>query len=151
MFTWVWICSVRRGTEVHAPLAGTVHIKANNADELDYGPMLVLRHETPAGAGFFTLYGHLSVAGTSEVSEGQAVTAGERIATLGGPPENGNWPPHLHFQIILDLLDRGRDFPGVAYPSQRETWLALSPLPSMFFPQVHAGRLDATNDEGRDL
>ena len=118
-------------TAVHAPLAGTVHIKANNTAELDYGPMLVLRHETPAGAAFFTLYGHLSSAGVGHLREGQSVAAGERIAAVGAPPENGNWPPHLHLQLILDLLDRGRDFPGVAYPSQREIWLALSPSPSM--------------------
>jgi 4-aminobutyrate aminotransferase-like enzyme len=45
--------------------------------------------------------------------------------------ENGGWPPHLHFQIILDLLDYGRDFPGVAKASQRSLWKALSPDPNI--------------------
>ena len=39
------------------------------------------------------------------VDEGDQVEKGQQIATIGPPPENGNWPPHLHFQIMLDLLD----------------------------------------------
>jgi len=35
--------------------------------------------------------------------------------------------PHAHFQIILDLLELGADFPGVAYASQRAVWTSLSP------------------------
>ena len=27
----------------------------------------------------------------------------ERIGSVGAPPGNGNWPPHLHFQLIVDL------------------------------------------------
>src|SRR5258707_11554073 len=39
--------------------------------------------------------------------------------------------PHVHFQIILDLLDLGADFPGVAYASQRSVWMSLSPDPNL--------------------
>jgi murein DD-endopeptidase MepM/ murein hydrolase activator NlpD len=129
-------------TPVYAPLDGRIHIKANNAAELDYGPLLVLEHETPSGETFYSLYGHLSSAGVAHVEQGQAVAAGARIATVGAPPENGNWPPHLHFQLILDLLGLGADFPGVAYPSQQSAWLALSPLPAMFFPECDPDLLD---------
>ena len=45
--------------------------------------------------------------------------------------ENGGWPPHLHFQIILDLLDLDADFPGVAFASQRAVWTSLSPDPNL--------------------
>jgi 4-aminobutyrate aminotransferase-like enzyme len=34
-------------------------------------------------------------------------------------------------QVILDLLDLDVDYPGVAVPSQRSTWLALSPDPAL--------------------
>src|SRR5207245_11684375 len=34
---------------------------------------------------------------------------------------------HAHFQIILDLLELGADFAGVAYASQRAVWTSLSP------------------------
>jgi 4-aminobutyrate aminotransferase-like enzyme len=45
--------------------------------------------------------------------------------------ENGGWPPHLHLQIILDLLDRGAQFPGVARASERAVWMSLSPDPNL--------------------
>ena len=134
----------KAGTPVFAPLDGRVHIKANNAAELDYGPMLVLEHEAPTGESFYSLYGHLSLSGIEHVSQGQPVLAGDRIATIGTAPENGNWPPHLHFQLILDLLGLDADFPGVAMRSQQSIWLALSPLPGMFFPECDASLLDGS-------
>ena len=44
---------------------------------------------------------------------GQRVPAGEVIARLGRPDENGEWPPHLHFQVMTDLCEwrRRRDHP----------------------------------------
>ncbi|HMP42702.1 MAG TPA: aminotransferase class III-fold pyridoxal phosphate-dependent enzyme, partial [Roseiflexaceae bacterium] len=121
---------VAAGEPIYAPLAGTVVCVANNAAALDYGPLVILEHATDDGDSFYTLYGHLSEATLTLVREGQRVAAGERIGAIGAPPINGDWPPHLHFQIILDLLDLGRDFPGVAYASQRPVWLALSPDPT---------------------
>jgi 4-aminobutyrate aminotransferase-like enzyme len=46
---------------------------------------------------------------------------------VGEEIENGGWAPHLHFQVILDLLELNADFPGVAYASQRAVWTSLSP------------------------
>lgn len=132
------------GTPVQAPLAGVVEIVANNTQELDYGPMVILKHRSPDGDLFFTLYGHLDLASTRQVHIGQTVEPGDTIATIGRPPENGNWPPHLHFQLIHDLLGMGADFPGVAPAGQCDFWLALSPLPAMFFPEADADELDAT-------
>ena len=82
---------------------------------------------------FFTLYGHLDSKSLINIHERDEIIAGQPIAEVGAPPENGNWPPHLHFQIILDLLGLNSDFPGVAFPSEMEKWLSLSPCPSMFF------------------
>ena len=123
------------GTPVSAPLDGKVKLLANNARELDYGPMLVLEHERSSGEGFFTLYGHLGAEALDALEVGQNVSNGQQIATVGSPPQNGNWPPHLHFQVILDLLNRGADFPGVTCASQQEYWLGLSPSPAAFFPE----------------
>src|SRR5947199_10818237 len=39
--------------------------------------------------------------------------------------------PHVHFQIIVDLLDLDAYFPGVAYGSQRAVWTSLSPDPNL--------------------
>lgn len=129
-------------TAVHAPLDGVVEIAANNAGELDYGPVLILRHTDLSGDPFFTLYGHLSLASLDQIEVGQPVSAGQRIAWVGRPPHNGNWPPHLHFQLIHDLLGLGANFPGVACTSRSEYWLSLSPSPAAFFPDYDPGCLE---------
>jgi len=43
---------------------------------------------------------------------GKAVARGERIGRIGDSDVNGGWPPHLHLQIIGDLLGMEGDFPG---------------------------------------
>ncbi len=119
------------GTPVHAPLDGRVVVLTNNAAPYDYGPMVVLEHQTATAERFYTLYGHLGTEVLSQLALGQQVTASQQIASVGAPPRNGNWPPHLHLQLILDLLGLDADFPGVGYPSQSEVWLALSPNPAV--------------------
>ena len=79
------------------------------------------------------------------MTEGTAVEAGEGIARVGAPPENGNWAPHLHFQPILDLLGLDADFPGVASRKEKDKWFELSPLPGVFFPDCDASQLDGSN------
>lgn len=130
---------VEPGATLHAPLAGVVHILANNAIPLDYGPLVVLKHLTDTGEEFFTLYGHLTEQTLHKLTVGQALAQGEVFAHVGAVHENGGWPPHVHFQIILDLLDRGADFPGVARASEREIWKALSPDPNLLL-QIPAER-----------
>ena len=122
---------VPAGTAVLAPLDGVVHAVADNRAALDYGPVVILRHRTDAGDAFFTLYGHLRRASIVGLRPGQTIGAGATIAALGTPAENGGWPPHLHFQIVLDLLDLSTDFPGVCRATEVEVWRALSPDPSV--------------------
>jgi murein DD-endopeptidase MepM/ murein hydrolase activator NlpD len=129
------------GTPVCAPLDGVVEFVANNDRELDYGPMLIVRHAAEDG-DFFTLYGHLSLDTLERVREKQRVSAGDQIASVGAPPGNGNWPPHLHFQLITDLQGLGVDFPGVALRSQQDYWLGLSPSPAAFFPECSPDLLE---------
>lgn len=119
------------GVAVHAPLAGTVHAYANNARAQDYGPVIVLRHETSDGVPFFTLYGHLSLDSLDGLAIGQSIHRGHRLGAVGDARVNGGWPPHLHFQLITDLLELGTDFPGVACPSERECWQSLAPDPNI--------------------
>ncbi|HEV2196226.1 MAG TPA: aminotransferase class III-fold pyridoxal phosphate-dependent enzyme [Candidatus Acidoferrum sp.] len=122
---------VEPGTALRAPLDGVVHILANNAAEQDYGPLVILRHETGDGEEFFTLYGHLTTQTLSGLKVGQRISQGQEFARVGTSGENGGWAPHVHFQIILDLLELGGDFPGVAYASQRTVWASLSPDPNL--------------------
>ena len=122
---------VEPGTALRVPLDGVVHILANNAAPQDYGPLVILRHETGDGEEFFTLYGHLATQTLEGIKVGQRVSRGQEFARVGTPAENGGWAPHVHFQIILDLLDLGADFPGVAYASKRNVWTSLSPDPNL--------------------
>jgi 4-aminobutyrate aminotransferase-like enzyme/Ser/Thr protein kinase RdoA (MazF antagonist) len=122
---------VEPGTPLRAPLDGMVEITANNTATLDYGPMVILRHETGAGEEFFTLYGHLTRDTLSGLKAGQRVARGQMFARVGSAQENGGWTSHVHFQVILDLLGLGADFPGVAYASQRAVWTSLSPDPNL--------------------
>jgi 4-aminobutyrate aminotransferase-like enzyme/Ser/Thr protein kinase RdoA (MazF antagonist) len=122
---------VEPGRPVHAPLEGEVNFLATNAARGDYGPLVVLRHVTGDRTPFFTLYGHLSEDTPGSLVRGQHVARGQLIGRVGAPPANGDWPPHVHVQIILDLLDMDADFPGVALASQREVWKALSPDPNL--------------------
>jgi 4-aminobutyrate aminotransferase-like enzyme/Ser/Thr protein kinase RdoA (MazF antagonist) len=119
------------GSAVRAPLAGVVHLVANNRAPQDYGPLVVLRHEAADGTAFFTLYGHLTEDTLAGLSPGRPVARGEEIARVGAPPSNGDWPPHLHFQLILDLLEKDADFPGVALPRECLVWQAFSPDPNL--------------------
>ena len=122
---------VEPGTALRAPLDAVVHILANNANPQDYGPLVILRHETGDVDEFFTLYGHLSTQTLDRLKIGQRVSRGQEFARVGTAEQNGGWAPHVHFQIILDLLDLGADFHGVAYASQRAVWTSLSPNPNV--------------------
>lgn len=120
---------VEEGTSVHAPLSGVIHSFADNNAYGDYGPALILEHEIK-GVVFYTLYGHLSRRSLSGKRAGQPVSAGDSFAFLGSPEENGQWPPHLHFQVIRDLGQWKGDFPGVAKYSEKDRWLERCPDPS---------------------
>ncbi len=126
------------GTSVMAPLDGRIHSFADNANFGDYGPTLILQHQLaftdrfgPRLLRFFSLYGHLSRASLRGKKEGIPVKAGEVLGELGPFPENGDWPPHLHFQLIADLQGHHGDYPGVCAPSQREAFLKNCPDPNL--------------------
>ncbi len=118
------------GTPVLAPLPGRIHSFRDNAARLDYGPTVIVEHAPSGAPAFFTLYGHLTARSLSGLSRGMAVARGQEIGRVGSPPGNGDWPPHVHFQIVLDLLGRDGEFPGVGPASQRRVWKSLSPDPS---------------------
>ena len=133
---------VEPGAAIRAPLDGAIHIVANNSAPLDYGPLVILRHESSEGEEFFTLYGHLSKDSLVRLEAGQRIARGKQFARVGSAQENGGWTPHVHFQVILDLLELGADFPGVAYASQRPVWTSLSPDPNLL-PGIPADRFPA--------
>lgn len=121
---------VEPGTMVSTPLRAEVHSFANNQSPGDYGPTIILRHESE-GVPFFTLYGHLSLQSLEGQHPGRRFAAGEVIGRIGESQENGGWPPHLHFQVITDMGEWRGDFPGVAAPSQLKKYLELCPDPNL--------------------
>ena len=118
------------GTPVLAPLDGVVHSVADNARPLDYGPTVILEHRAEPDLQFHCLYGHLAP-DALDLVPGAHVRRGDRIGTIGTPPRNGGWPPHLHFQVITDVLGMSGDFPGVGLARDRAIWLSLSPDPNL--------------------
>jgi len=119
------------GASVYAPLAGKLHSFRNNSEHLDYGPTIILEHQTEDGDSFYTLYGHLSPDSLQGLSVDAPVAKGACVGRVGETKTNGGRPPHLHFQIITDLLDQYGSFPGAARPSQRQIWLTISPDPNI--------------------
>lgn len=119
------------GKPVFSPMNGLVFSVKNGREALDYGPVVVLQHAPQDGPVFYTLYGHLSEDSVDDLTKGQMVAAGDQIACLGTSEENGGWVPHLHFQIIGDMLDSEDDFFGVALASQRKVWTSICPDPNL--------------------
>lgn len=121
----VWI---EAETPIYAPLDGTIHSFKNNTNFGDYGPTLLLYHKFD-NFEFYTLYGHLSVESIEGISVGDFIKQGQKIATLGNSAINGDYPPHLHFQIILDLQGFKGDYPGVSNKMDLEFYKANCPNP----------------------
>ncbi|RAJ11663.1 aminotransferase class III-fold pyridoxal phosphate-dependent enzyme [Arenibacter echinorum] len=117
---------------VHALFDGEVVTAVNDAGDKEYGGLVILKHQEE-GLEFYTLYGHLSVASATKYEVGTKIKAGDVIGVLGNWPENGNWAPHLHFQIMLSMLHYKIDFPGVAYHNQISVWKSLCPDPNLLF------------------
>lgn len=120
------------GTPVRAPLAGRVWSLQDNDLPLDYGATVILEHRCGAdGPVFWTLYGHLSRKSLSMTTVGTHVEAGDTIAEIGTHEENGGWTPHLHFQIITDMLGQHGNFHGAGEPGNMDVWRAVCPDPNL--------------------
>ena len=79
------------------------------------------------------MYGHLSKKSISKFTIGDTIKKGEQIGFLGNTLENGDWVPHLHFQIMVSLLDFKDDFPGVALENEIPFWRNMCPNPNLLF------------------
>lgn len=99
-------------TPVFTPIDGLVHSYANNEGLGNYGPTIILEHQLGEGS-FYTLYGHLTPESIQGICEGQKLAKGYQFCAIGNYPDNGNYPPHLHFQVIKNLKGMKGDFPGV--------------------------------------
>ena len=122
------------GSAVYAPLAATVFSVANHNAAYDYGGTLILQHRVEhqgQNIQFYTLYGHLAPGSMAGIKTGDKLDAGHQLACMGTLEENGHWPPHLHFEVITDLLDETDTFVGVGSHEYRNVWLNLCPNPNL--------------------
>ena len=142
----------KENTPIHAILDGEVVGCVYNGADKDYGGLIILKHTLTASDSFYTLYGHLSKQSLEGVSIGNTIKKGEKIGELGNPSENGNWTPHLHFQIILDLLGFENDFPGVGLPRTIDVWSAICPDPNLLFKNaILTPKTEATHQDLLDF
>jgi len=125
----VWM---EAGSPVYAPLDGIVHSFGDNAGFGNYGPTLILEHQLD-GRPIYLLLGHLALADMPHWQQGKSVKKGEQVGSLGPFPENGDWPAHVHVQLMSDMLGHSGDFPGVCAPSDEEKFrgIVLDPAPML--------------------
>lgn len=119
-------------TPIHSLFDGEVVVAVNDAGDKEYGGLIILKHQIN-DIKFYTLYGHLTVESAIRHKIGKILKKGDEIAKLGNYPENGNWAPHLHFQLLLSLFNYKIDYPGVIYHSQQSIWKSICPDPNLLF------------------
>ncbi|APZ45168.1 hypothetical protein BW723_02150 [Polaribacter reichenbachii] len=119
-------------TTVHAILDGKIVCAVHQKDVKGYGGFIILKHQFQE-VEFYTLYGHLSEESILKLNLNDEIKTGEKIGDLGNYDENGEWVPHLHFQVILSLLNYKNDFPGVVLESELEYWKMICPNPNLLF------------------
>ncbi|MGL5111537.1 MAG: peptidoglycan DD-metalloendopeptidase family protein [Flavobacterium sp.] len=118
------------GTPILAALDGIIHSFKDNNQLGDYGPTIILEHKIDTQP-FYTLYGHLSLKSIQHLTKGQMVKKGQTIATLGNASVNGDYAPHLHFQIIKNIQNKEGDYPGVCSLSTLPFYLSNCPDPNL--------------------
>ncbi|MDP2041165.1 MAG: peptidoglycan DD-metalloendopeptidase family protein [Algoriphagus sp.] len=118
------------GAPVFAPIDGMIHSFQDNAGFGNYGPTIILEHELD-GKKLFSLYGHLFQKDLEKLEVGRKIKAGEKLCHVGPFPENGDWPPHLHFQLMWDLGGNCGDYPGVAAEKDLGFYQANCPDPNL--------------------
>ena len=120
----------KEGTKVLAVLDGEIHSFKNNNNYGDYGPTIILKHKIKEEV-FYTLYGHLSLLSIENLKVGDFFLKGSVIGYLGNSLINGDYAPHLHFQIIKDLENNYGDYPGVSSKENIEFYSRNCPNPNL--------------------
>lgn len=123
----VWVGA---GTPVYSPLPGKIHSQKDNLNFGDYGPTIILEHHI-ADRKLYSLYGHLSRASLGIHKIGEEISTQHPIGYLGSNEVNGNYAPHLHFQLILDIGDNVGDYPGVSSETNLDFYRNNCPDPNL--------------------
>tara|TARA_R110000868_G_scaffold108031_4_gene295168 strand:+ start:4568 stop:5251 length:684 start_codon:yes stop_codon:yes gene_type:complete len=121
---------IKAGTPILAALDGKVHSFNYNDSFGDYGPTIILEHKIENHI-FYTLYGHLSLESLEDLQIGRFFKKGQSIGTLGDASVNGDYSPHLHFQVIKNIANNLGDYPGVCSKNDLPLYLENCPDPNL--------------------
>ena len=138
---------LNKNTPIHAFIDGVVVVKTNNNSKKGYGGLVILEHKVK-NLKFYSLYGHLCNIKRLKIKIGDKIKKGSEIGVVGNYNVNGNWAPHLHFQLILSLLDFKTDFPGVCYYSEKSIWSSICPDPNKIFKSKN---LNTNNQDSNEV
>jgi len=137
---------LNKNTQINAFIDGIVVVKTNNKSKKGYGGLVILEHKVK-NLKFYTLYGHLCNIKRLKIKIGDKIKKGSEIGLVGNYNENGNWAPHLHFQLMLSLLDFKNDFPGVCYSSEKNIWSSICPDPNKIFKSKNLYKKNQDSNE----
>ena len=142
--------SLASGSPLYVPIDGIVHGFEDADAHHDYGPVIVLRHETTDSepVTFYTLYGHLTRESLSGLAVGQRLAKGSEFARIGSAPTNGHWWAHVHMQVIVDMLDVPCNVDGAVRASQLDVWRSVYPDPNLILgiPETRLPQRASPND-----
>ncbi|MFW6128817.1 MAG: aminotransferase class III-fold pyridoxal phosphate-dependent enzyme [Candidatus Aminicenantaceae bacterium] len=131
------------GTRIYSPLDGKIVSFTSNDESPEKPPSLILKHVFENNSvQFYSLYRNLSKESFKGFSTGRDIKKGEKIGVIANPlPSQGNFSC-LHFQLILDPLGYGADFPGECFQNEKEIWKGICPdanfvlgIPQEYFPR----------------
>ncbi len=116
------------GTDIFLPMDAKLIYVKDNVGYLNYGPTLIFQLHDAYKNAHFLLMGHLSRSSLTIINN-RFYPAGSYIGQVGPTSENGQWPPHLHVQLISDLMGKEGDFPGLCAENRWHEFQNICPEP----------------------
>lgn len=123
------------GEPCYAVTDGKVCYLANNDQDGNYGGTVVIMHKID-DFEIYALYGHLSLRSLELNQPGKKLKPGDIVGWLGDESENGNWPPHLHYQLSVDDPEEA-DMPGVVAAENLINMRTKHPDPRILLPGLY--------------
>lgn len=127
---------VEAGTSIYTPTESKILSLRNNIGYLNYGPTVIVQIFHPIFQDIHLLFGHLTLESLSIHRVGDILPRGHIIGYVGDFSINGNWPPHLHLQLIKNIGNFDGDYPGLCDSKDIDFFTENCPEPT--FPIVSA-------------
>lgn len=127
--------NVPAGTELVSGHSATVLLVDDDGDrDGGWGTRMIIEPAI-AGHDIYLIYAHIQ---NVRFQAGDEIDAGDVLGEVGGPPDNGNWYPHLHVQSVLPeyfdqvMLDNFEQLDGYGRAEDIETLRRRFPDPLQF-------------------